>query len=436
MKRVLPDSHTDFVFAVVGEEFGIVLCLLIVVLFTVLVGRGLMQALRRNSAFERMAIAGLSTQIGIQAFINMGVNLHLLPAKGMTLPFISYGGSALLSSAITMGFLLALSRRYADARVTHGSATADRGERLRTESGLGRRALLVAGGTGGHLFPALALREVLVRRGWIVHLATDPRVGELVEGVPAAEQHRIPSATFSLGSPMGALRGLAPPAAGGSPFAQASEAGSSRRRDRLWRISDRPASGRCAARKSSDHRARTERGGRPRQSAAAAYRCASRDRLQGPEERRSRDPLRLCRQPRPQGRSSRQCVRMPRRRPASPSSFWSSAAARGRMCSPNWSRRRSGCCPRESRWRITVVQQARPEDLKSTREAYVKLGIEAEIEPFFSDMGERLAEAHLVVCRAGASTVAELAAIGRPAILVPYPHALDHDQAENARVLC
>jgi len=120
MKRVLPDSHTDFVFAVVGEEFGIILCLLIVVLFSVLVGRGLMQALRRNSAFERMAVAGLSTQIGVQAFINMGVNLHLLPAKGMTLPFISYGGSALLSSAVTMGFLLALTRRYADARVTMG----------------------------------------------------------------------------------------------------------------------------------------------------------------------------------------------------------------------------------------------------------------------------------------------------------------------------
>jgi len=118
MKRVLPDSHTDFVFAVVGEEFGIVLCLLIVALFSLLVMRGLFQALRRNSAFERMAVAGLTTQIGIQAFINIGVNLHLLPAKGMTLPFISYGGSALISSAVTMGFLLALSRRYADARVT------------------------------------------------------------------------------------------------------------------------------------------------------------------------------------------------------------------------------------------------------------------------------------------------------------------------------
>ncbi len=118
MKRVLPDSHTDFVFAVVGEEFGILLCLLIVALFGVLVMRGLLQAFRRNSAFERMAIAGLATLIGVQAFINIGVNLHLLPAKGMTLPFISYGGSALLSVAVTMGFLLALSRRSTDQQVT------------------------------------------------------------------------------------------------------------------------------------------------------------------------------------------------------------------------------------------------------------------------------------------------------------------------------
>lgn len=118
MKRVLPDAHTDFVFAVIGEEFGILLCLLIVALFGVLVMRGLMQAFRRNSAFERMAIAGLATQLGIQAFINMGVNLHLLPTKGMTLPFISYGGSALLSAGASMGFLLALSRRSPDQQTT------------------------------------------------------------------------------------------------------------------------------------------------------------------------------------------------------------------------------------------------------------------------------------------------------------------------------
>jgi cell division protein FtsW len=106
------------VFAVVGEEFGILLCLLLVVLFSLFVMRGLTQALRRTSAFEQLAIAGLTIQIGVQAFINMGVNLHVLPAKGMTLPFISYGGSALLSAAVTVGFLLALSRQSLEQRVT------------------------------------------------------------------------------------------------------------------------------------------------------------------------------------------------------------------------------------------------------------------------------------------------------------------------------
>ena len=118
MKRVLPDSHTDFVFAVIAEEFGILLCLVIVAVFAAIVARALVRAFRRNSAFERMAIAGLATLIGVQAFINMGVNLQLLPAKGMTLPFISYGGSAMLATAITMGFILALSRRRPDQQVT------------------------------------------------------------------------------------------------------------------------------------------------------------------------------------------------------------------------------------------------------------------------------------------------------------------------------
>ncbi|MBK1622409.1 putative lipid II flippase FtsW [Afifella marina] len=118
MKRILPDSHTDFVFAVIAEEFGIILCLALICIFGFIVMRGLMHALRRKQPFERMAIAGLSTQIGLQAFINMGVNLQLLPAKGMTLPFISYGGSALLSSAVVMGFILALSRERAERKVT------------------------------------------------------------------------------------------------------------------------------------------------------------------------------------------------------------------------------------------------------------------------------------------------------------------------------
>ena len=117
MKRVLPDSHTDFIFAVVAEEFGILFCLALVALFALLFGRAMLAAFRRRHDFERIAIAGLAIQIGLQAFVNIGVNLHVLPAKGMTLPFISYGGSALLAAALTMGFLLALSRRRPEVQV-------------------------------------------------------------------------------------------------------------------------------------------------------------------------------------------------------------------------------------------------------------------------------------------------------------------------------
>ena len=111
VKRRLPDSHTDFVFAVTAEEFGIIACTLIVALFAVIVLRGLMHAFRETDTFVRLALAGLMLQFGGQASINMAVNLQLMPAKGMTLPFISYGGSSLVAIAIGMGFALALSRR-------------------------------------------------------------------------------------------------------------------------------------------------------------------------------------------------------------------------------------------------------------------------------------------------------------------------------------
>ncbi|MEM9632202.1 MAG: FtsW/RodA/SpoVE family cell cycle protein [Pseudomonadota bacterium] len=111
VKRVLPDSHADFIFAVVGEEFGVVVCLLVVSVFAFIVLRGLNHASRDQNAFSRLATAGLVVLFGLQATINLAVNLNLMPSKGMTLPFISYGGSSLLSSAMTAGAILALTRR-------------------------------------------------------------------------------------------------------------------------------------------------------------------------------------------------------------------------------------------------------------------------------------------------------------------------------------
>ena len=111
IKQVLPDSHTDFIFAVAGEEFGVLVCAVIAGLFLFIVLRGLALARRMEDAFSRYAISGLVIVFGLQSFINMGVNLHLLPAKGMTLPFVSYGGSSLVAVAIGMGVVLALSRK-------------------------------------------------------------------------------------------------------------------------------------------------------------------------------------------------------------------------------------------------------------------------------------------------------------------------------------
>jgi cell division protein FtsW len=110
VKRILPDSHADFIFAVAAEEFGIVLCLIVVALFAFIVIRALTRALRADDPFVRYAASGLAILFGTQSAINMSVNLHLIPAKGMTLPFISYGGSSLLSLAYGMGMVLALTR--------------------------------------------------------------------------------------------------------------------------------------------------------------------------------------------------------------------------------------------------------------------------------------------------------------------------------------
>ena len=110
IKRILPEGHTDFVFAVAAEEFGIVLCLILVALFAFIVIRALTKAMRNDDPFARFAAAGLAMLFGLQSTINMAVNLHLMPAKGMTLPFVSYGGSSLISLAYGMGMLVALTR--------------------------------------------------------------------------------------------------------------------------------------------------------------------------------------------------------------------------------------------------------------------------------------------------------------------------------------
>lgn len=111
LKRVLPDAHTDFIYAVAAEEFGLLVCLAILGLFGFIVLRGMGRVFQDTSLFVLLAGAGLLIQFGLQALINIGVNVHLLPTKGMTLPFISYGGSSVIALALGMGMMLALTRR-------------------------------------------------------------------------------------------------------------------------------------------------------------------------------------------------------------------------------------------------------------------------------------------------------------------------------------
>lgn len=111
IKLSLPDAHADFIFAVAGEEFGMVAALGIVLIYAFILLRGFGRALKAHDLFTVLAVGGLLVQFALQAIIHMGSSLHLLPAKGMTLPFISYGGSSLLAIGITMGFVLALTRR-------------------------------------------------------------------------------------------------------------------------------------------------------------------------------------------------------------------------------------------------------------------------------------------------------------------------------------
>ncbi|MGI9520205.1 MAG: FtsW/RodA/SpoVE family cell cycle protein [Hyphomicrobiaceae bacterium] len=111
IKARLPDAHADFIFAVIAEEYGALACLGLVMLFAFIVVRGFIKALLEHDSANRLAIAGLALMFGLQALINMSVNVGLLPAKGMTLPMISAGGSSMLGISITLGMLLALSRR-------------------------------------------------------------------------------------------------------------------------------------------------------------------------------------------------------------------------------------------------------------------------------------------------------------------------------------
>jgi len=295
--------------------------------------------------------------------------------------------------------------------------------------------LLAAGGTGGHLFPAEALAVALAKRGWRIHLATDHRVDTYGHDFPAEQIHIIPSATITR-QPVAAARAvwqlglglvkarrlvrmIEPKAAvgfggyptvppilaarlSGIPTIIHEQNGVLGRANRfLGSRVTAIATGFATVAGAGHLTERMVETGNPvrpavRAAASVAYHV-----------RRAEDPFRLL-------------------------VFGGSQGARfmSDLVPPALEQ-----LPEELRERLRITQQCRPEDMSRVAEAYRTAGIEAELEPFFRDMPERMASSHLIVSRSGASTVAELAAIGRPAIMVPLPHALDQDQKANAGIL-
>ncbi len=117
VKKHLPDAHADFIFSVAAEEYGVFLCLIIALLFGFFVIRSILKVMQEQNLFILLAVSGLALEIGVQATINMASTLDLIPTKGMTLPFMSFGGSSILSIAISCGFILALTRRQVRGRI-------------------------------------------------------------------------------------------------------------------------------------------------------------------------------------------------------------------------------------------------------------------------------------------------------------------------------
>lgn len=295
--------------------------------------------------------------------------------------------------------------------------------------------LLAAGGTGGHLFPAEALAHELKASGYSVHLVTDSRAERFAGKFPADELHVVPSATIGSKNPIKVVRSLWT----------------------LW-------TGMRAARKLIARlkpKAVVGFGGYPTVPpllAATGMGVPSMIHEQNAVMGRANKALAsrvkaIAGGFLPEGTGAFAAKTVTTGNPVRPAVLAAAntpyAAATGDapfhlvvFGGSQGAQYFSKTVPQaicrlddEVRQRFRVTQQARPEDKDGVIATYQKLGVPAEVSPFFTDMAERIAGAQLVICRSGASTVSEIAVIGRPAILVPYPYALDHDQAANAAAL-
>jgi len=298
-----------------------------------------------------------------------------------------------------------------------------------------KTALLCAGGTGGHLFPAEALAHELKARGWSVQLVTDKRAARFASDFPADDVHRVDAATFGSKNPVAILRSLMTIWRG---YRQASTL--------LERVKPAVVIGFggyptipplfAASRKKIPTMIHEQNAVMGRANKALASRV---DAIAGGFLPQGGGPF-------PQktvvtGNPVRPAVldamKLGYKAPGEgePFHLLVFGGSQGARFFSEAVPEAVSQLPENLRQHLKIVQQARTEDEAEVRAHYARLGVEAEISPFFSNMAERIAAAHFVISRSGASTVSEISAIGRPALLVPYPYALDHDQAANAAAL-
>ena len=300
---------------------------------------------------------------------------------------------------------------------------------------MGGIVLLAAGGTGGHLFPAEALALELNKRGWRIHLATDTRVEAYGQDFPAEETHLIASATLTR-EPVAFVRGVLRLGIG---FLQA--------RSLIRRLKPNVAVGfggyptlppiLAAAHAHvptviHDQNAVIGRANgflAPRVTAIAT----SQPQVRGTEKVREK----ITQTGNPVRPAVLAAAETPYPTPTADGPFrlLVFGGSQGARFMSDLVPPAIALLPEAARGRLAIVQQCRPEDMARVEAAYKDLGVAAELQPFFRDLPQRIADSHLVICRSGASTIAELTVIGRPAIMVPLPGALDQDQKANAMVL-
>lgn len=291
--------------------------------------------------------------------------------------------------------------------------------------------VLAAGGTGGHLFPAQALAEELIRRGYAIHLMTDERVRDYGKNFPASATHVVPSATITMGKPwrlpgqlMRLYRGYAQahkilksvgPAAvigfGGYPSFPPILAASKLKIPSVV------------------HDANAVMGRANRMLSAVVTAVASSFPTLKNLPPAAQSKLVVT------GNPVRDIALNEKAAPYPPFTTFNLlvfGGSQGARFFGEFMPKVVAALSPDMRARLHLTQQVRPEDMEAVRGEYQKLNFSFDLQAFFMDMPKRIAASHLVLCRSGASTVAELGVIGRPAIMVPLPHALDNDQLRNA----